>query len=102
MEKIQIVDRGFTLPSGYKLRLSGEQAKKRAYALEDAGEGIYKTNGKVSFKAGEVIEVESIDELGKGRWELISKPKAKVTIAEEKVEEKKSKKQAAAKKQVKK
>lgn len=98
MEKIEIVANGFTLPAGYILGLSEEQASKREYALDKAGEGKYKTKKKVSFKVGETIEVESLEVLGKGRWVQIAKPEAKETIAEVKIEEKKAAKKAAASK----
>ena len=43
-----------------RIRLTDAQANVRAHSLKPVGKGIYEIVGKVEFKAGELIVLESI------------------------------------------
>lgn len=60
-----------TFGPGTLLGLTAEQAGARAYALEPAGKGLYRSKLPVQFKAGETISYEG--DMPKAMAELVEK-----------------------------
>lgn len=59
MQKITILEGPVSLPAGCRLRLSADQARRRAHVLTEEKGGVYLAEAITQWKTGETLETDA-------------------------------------------